>query len=276
MDTLLTKVSKGIAFGDVSNASVRNILTGISEALYGKFTEQEMYDTLEFFEWKCPYTGKDLKSAIENQSGGYATDHIYPQNQKYCGLNVKGNLVIVDKEANSKKGQSDFETFLRNRRFDDLLGKSMDERENRINKIKEFQQKCNYDPQEIRKKISPLMEERYQKVREEQEQEINKAVKKLGLPVVSKKTNVINKSKVSRMDTEIVFFPKNEEDFKRELISKKEATFKLYYDSGVVKTSMWKVTNFDVKSNLRANIFSRPFWRKRKTEGLKKVEVFIQ
>jgi hypothetical protein len=57
----LTKVAKGIAYGDVSNIAVRNILTEISKSINGNFTEQEMYDTLDFFDWKCPYTGKDLR-----------------------------------------------------------------------------------------------------------------------------------------------------------------------------------------------------------------------
>ena len=34
----LTKVAKGIAFGDVSNNAVRNILTQISKELYDDFT----------------------------------------------------------------------------------------------------------------------------------------------------------------------------------------------------------------------------------------------
>lgn len=43
---LLTKVAKGVAFGDVSNQAVRNILTELSKKLYGGITEQEMYDTI--------------------------------------------------------------------------------------------------------------------------------------------------------------------------------------------------------------------------------------
>ena len=101
----LTKVAKGIAYGDVSNIAVRNILTEISKSINGNFTEQEMYDTLDFFDWKCPYTGKDLRPLIENDLGGYATDHVYPQNKEWCGLNVKGNLIIVDKEANKVRGE---------------------------------------------------------------------------------------------------------------------------------------------------------------------------
>ena len=53
--SILTKVAKGVAFGDVSNQSVRNILTETSKQIGGKFTEQEVYDTLDFFDWKCPY-----------------------------------------------------------------------------------------------------------------------------------------------------------------------------------------------------------------------------
>ena len=45
---LLTKVAKGVAYGDVSNISVRNVLTEISKRVGGKFTEQEMYDTMVF------------------------------------------------------------------------------------------------------------------------------------------------------------------------------------------------------------------------------------
>ena len=37
----LTKVAKGIAFGDVSNYAVRNVLTEISRQLYGEFTKNK-------------------------------------------------------------------------------------------------------------------------------------------------------------------------------------------------------------------------------------------
>ena len=57
---LLTKVAKGVAFGDVSNQAVRNILTELSKTIYGGITEQEMEDTMAFFDWKCPYTGRPL------------------------------------------------------------------------------------------------------------------------------------------------------------------------------------------------------------------------
>ena len=173
--SILTKVAKGVAFGDVSTQSIRNILTEISKSIGGRFTEQEMYDTLDFFDWKCPYTGKDLRPLIEGNLGGYATDHIYQQNKEWCGLNVKGNLIIVDRAANDKKHNKDVETFLLNDQ--EVLG-NLDEqtRKARLEKIKEFQKLCGYDPEQIRSIVSPLMQARYDEVRTEQERYISDAL----------------------------------------------------------------------------------------------------
>lgn len=278
--SILTKVAKGIAYGDVSNSSIRNILTEISKSIGGGMTEQEMYDTLDFFDWKCPYTGKDLREAIENRRGGYATDHIYPQNKEWCGLNVKGNLVLVDKAANAKKGGNDVETFLLN---DTTVLGNLDQetRQARLEKIKEFQKKCGYDPEKIRTIVSPLLKKRYSEVREEQEKCISDAMdalRNIGIKVVS--PTVVAKEPVKHMKksclTEIVFHPEDEETFKQELLQRKKAHFLLSYDSGATKETEWKANHFTEESNLRANIQGRPFWRKRKSEGLIKVDVYIE
>ena len=176
---LLTHVARGVAFGDTSNSAVRNILTEISKELYGQISEDQMRATMDFFNWKCPYTGRDLSNSIASGDGSYAADHIYPQNQDWCGLNVQGNLVIVDKAANAAKRGLDVETFL----FTDTEvlndidnGKT---RQERLDKIKEFQAKFQYDPDLIRKIVRPLMEERYRIVREEQEACIRDVMVKL-------------------------------------------------------------------------------------------------
>ena len=179
---LLTKVAKGIAFGDTSNSAVRNILTEISKELYGRVTNDQMYYTLDFFEWRCPYTGKDLRPLIEGDLGGYAADHIYPQNRDWCGLNVQGNLVFVDKKANSAKTGLDIETFLLT---DTKALTDIDEcgrtREQRLEKIREFQADRKYDPELIRDVVRPMMEYRYKQVREEQESWISDVMAKLAL-----------------------------------------------------------------------------------------------
>lgn len=196
---LLTKVGRGLAFGDVSNASVRNILTEISRELRGSFNDDDMRFTLDFFDWKCPYTGKDLRALIENDLGGYATDHIYPQNKEWCGLNVRGNLAFVDKVANSKKGSQDVETFLlTNTEFLTDFDARGWTRQQRLDKIKEFQKQCGYDPMQIRDIVRPLMEKRYEQIRDEQEQWIRdtmdalKTVNVCPLPGIAKLARVKN------------------------------------------------------------------------------------
>jgi hypothetical protein len=167
--SILTKVAKGVAFGDVSNQAIRNILTEISKAVYGGITEQEMEDTMEYFNWECPYTGRSLKKSIEEKDGSYVTDHICSQNKDLCGLNVKGNLVIVDKKANSAKGKLDIDTFMMtDSDFWEEAGIDLATRMARLKKIKDFQKNCNYDFDKVRAGISSILNRHYIHIREEQ------------------------------------------------------------------------------------------------------------
>ena len=264
----LTKVARGIQYGDVSNMVVRNILTQIGMQVYGKFTELDLEETLEYFEYKCPYTGKNLKTCE------YAMDHIVPQNKEYCGLNVKGNLVLVDKHANSVKGSRTVDDFLKN--DTEVLGNTpMEIRMERLQKIKDFQKLCGYNPEEITKKISAKLSEIYDEIREEQEQRISDLIALSGLtpltPVVSVSNQVVNKKQ--KFETELIFYPSDLNLFKKELINKKKATIILTYDTGRVKTIDWVANNFSVDSDLKGNIQSKSFWRTRKSDGLIKVEV---
>lgn len=191
---LLTKVATGVAFGDTANSAVRNILTEISKELYGRITREQMCETMEEdFAWKCPYTGRDLRNSIEDRDGSYAADHIYPQNRDWCGLNVQGNLVLVDKDANNAKKGLDVETFLLT---DTKVLHDIDNgmtRQERLDAIRAFQKKRGYNPKRIRDVVRPIMEERYKIIREEQEACIRDVMAKLDAegikPVVSKSTD---------------------------------------------------------------------------------------
>lgn len=185
----LTKVAKGIAFGDVSNIAVRNVLTEISKKLYDEFTDEDMENTMEYFDWCCPYTGEYLKDDYDARNGNYATDHIYPQNRIWCGLNVAGNLVLVNKKANSKKGAQSVDEFLL---YDtEVLGDLEDKiRNERLQKIKDFQKLKGYDPETIKNTISVLMKKKYHDVRSEQEVCIEHALDTLKANgITPKKTN---------------------------------------------------------------------------------------
>ena len=291
--TMLTHAAKGFAYGDTSNSSIRNILTELSKSLKGGITEQEMIDTVEEeFNWECPYTGRNLKQSYDDADGTYATDHIYPQNREWCGLNVKGNLVLVDSEANREKGGMDIETFmLKDSNFWTKLGVDKATRQARLDKIKAFHLKCGYDPEAIRKVVSPILNSRYDEVRKEQEQCLEDALNSLanvGIYPDIIKTSCVSATSVTTTTSsatvtpkkkgsmpELVFVPADESQFKEELLKNKQAHFVLTYASGHKKVSVWKADNFDIASDLKRNIQSRPFWRKKNSEGLLKVEVII-
>ena len=275
---LLTKVAKGIAYGDVSNMAIRNILTEISKYVFGGITEQEMDDTMAFFDWKCPYTGKNVRALREGKGGKCATDHIYPQNKEYCGLNVMGNLVLVDYDANKEKMGKTPEEFFNNPNSKVLAGVDSATRAARLKKIKEFQAKYGYDPKQIKDKLAPLLAERYDELRREQEEFIDKALLEAGLKRLSPPKTTVKKS-LGRTLPPIMYYVGTEQVdeivFKNELLCKKTATFRLTYDSGAIKYSQWKADQFQTASSLTGNIQSRPFWRARKEEGLVCVEVII-
>lgn len=173
MSKSITKVARGVAFGDVSNVGIRNILTEISKRNFDKIDEKYIRDMKTFFDNKCPYTGKDL--TLLKNTGKLATDHIVPQNREHCGLNVPGNLILVDKDANSKKGSKTAEDFLINDN-EFFNGVSLEERKKRLEKIKTFQDKYKYNPDELKALVSPMLEDIYSKIREQQEkwiEEIN-------------------------------------------------------------------------------------------------------
>lgn len=282
---LLTKVAKGVAFGDVSNQSVRNILTELSKRLYGGITEQEMEDTLDAFGWKCPYTGRDLTQSILNGDGSYVTDHIEPQNKEHCGLNVKGNLIIVDKKANAAKRDMSVEDFLL-KDTKVLAGVDEKTRRERLDKIRQFQEDCGYYPDKIRSTIGPLMKKKYEEVRLEQEKCISDTLEELkkvqiyalvAKSAVSSVAPTIATKKSPKQKTAItlIFHPADEQEFKDKLLKRKSARFELTYDSGAVKTTPWNANDFKPTSNLRGNIQSKTFWRNGKKEGLIKVEAYI-
>lgn len=185
MGKKITKVAKGIAYGDVSNISIRNILTVISRQMFNKITDKYFEDMRKYFNNKCPYTGKDLDDLEKN--GLLATDHIVPQNREYCGLNVEGNLILVDKNANQLKGNKSLEVFLI---IENKLNLDSKTKQERYDKIIAFQKKYNYDSEKIRNTISQILNRIYSNIRETQVkyvEEISKTLAGIGFANLSTK-----------------------------------------------------------------------------------------
>ena len=140
---------------DAANIYVRNLLCEISEML-GGFSEKDLKRTSKFFDNKCPYTGKNLtkKNSV--------LDHIEPHNREYCGLHLYGNVIPCLKKANATKSNKGFENFINS--MDEI---SKEEKQKRINKIREFITQSNYltIKQSINSEIKAILESEYQNIK---------------------------------------------------------------------------------------------------------------
>lgn len=155
------KSIKGHSESDVANSSIRKILSQLSKK-FPAVDEDYFKNCLEFFDYKCPYTNEKL--SIENNE----LDHIIPQNRKYCGLNVKGNIIICTPDANREKGSLTASDFLlgktkKSEQFWKKKGSTLKERKVRLEKLKEFQNEYNYGYDEIRDELSHLLDLEYKK-----------------------------------------------------------------------------------------------------------------
>lgn len=97
----------GYEYGDAQNIAVRCFLNQFSKN-FQYFDEYYKNKTLEYFDYKCPYTDVELTST------NMVKDHVIPFNKKSCGLHVFGNVLIVDKKANSDKSSKSLEEYLKN------------------------------------------------------------------------------------------------------------------------------------------------------------------
>lgn len=178
MGRKVLKAGRGIPLSDVSNSAIRNILTELGKDLYGKFDWEEQEETLKFFDYHCPYTGKLLVDPKTDEwLGSVELDHIIPINKNECGLNIMGNFLVVSKEANNKKGKKSLEDFLLN---SDYMMAQFDAatRKARLEKIREFQKKYNRDCEQIKNSIKKELSNIYSETQQFLREKLNK-IKKL-------------------------------------------------------------------------------------------------
>ncbi len=97
----------GYEYADAQNISVRVLLNQFSKNF--EYFDKNCYEkTLKYFDNKCPYTGEEITTS------NCEKDHIVPMNRECCGLHVYGNVLIVAKSANKRKGAKNLEEFLEN------------------------------------------------------------------------------------------------------------------------------------------------------------------
>lgn len=260
-----SRAYRGASTADVANSTVRNILASLSVKMFGKFQDEYVKATLDYFNWECPYTGKKVDDHIEN----FQIDHIVPQNKDACGLNVLGNLVFCDKTANQKKNQLSAEDFLLVQNVDadkkkeldkywDDLKIDEDERNRKLKKIREWQKQCGYEPDKIKRKIKKQIAQCYKDAIDIQTKKIDEIVD------------------IAEERPVIVTYPVDANEFKEKLIMKKFARIELYNKEGErVRTLDWKATKFTEKSDVRHNITTQSFWKRRKKGEFIRVVVTV-
>ena len=96
--------------GDAANIFVRCMLSDISD-LFGGFSKEDLERTVEYFDYKCPYTGEDI--SVEYKTGKWVLDHLIPHNRESVGLNLYGNIIVTTRTTNSAKAAKSFEDFIR-------------------------------------------------------------------------------------------------------------------------------------------------------------------
>lgn len=122
--------------GDAANIFVRCMLSDISDLL-GGFSKEDLEKTVEYFDYKCPYTGEDI--SVEYKTGKWVLDHLIPHNRESVGLNLYGNIIVTTKITNAAKAAKSFEDFIR---FE--TKGTEEEKEKRIQKIRNFQKESGY------------------------------------------------------------------------------------------------------------------------------------
>lgn len=122
--------------GDAANIFVRCMLSDLSDLL-GGFSREDLERTVEYFDYKCPYTGEDI--SVEYETGKWVLDHLIPHNRESVGLNLYGNIIVTTKTTNAAKSAKNFEDFIRY----ETKG-TAEEKELRIQKIRKFQKESGY------------------------------------------------------------------------------------------------------------------------------------
>lgn len=119
---------------NTKNSVIRSILNKISEN-FDLLTSDTEKNIKKYFNNKCAYTGKPLKS------NDIHFDHLIPCNKTYGGLYLPGNLVITSSAINLRKGGKSFQEFIKQ---DNELFETEELKEKKIKELEKYQKDFNY------------------------------------------------------------------------------------------------------------------------------------
>lgn len=130
-------MSKRTNPGDVANLFIRCLLSDAGAQL-GSFNKKDWENTLQFFDYKCAYTGEPLtdSSAVK--------DHLVSHNKISGGLNLYGNIIPCTARANAAKRNLTLEDFF-NSNHEVLSHLSVDEKAVKMETIISFVKESKYE-----------------------------------------------------------------------------------------------------------------------------------
>ena len=193
MPTLVTKSCKPTHFGNAKNAAVRNLLGEVSDELFERIDDKYLLEAAKYFNYKCPYTDKDLSRIKAYDKKNIDADHLIPANKEHLGLTIKGNILLVDHDANNHKGGQTVDNFIMKSKY---LGLPLAERKKRLAKIKKFQNEYYYDTTEINVVLKKFVDEYVAELEEFQKRkvaELKKELYKVNSVVVMKYFEYVSK-----------------------------------------------------------------------------------
>ena len=91
--------------GDAANAFVRMLLSEVGR-LAGGIDEEQWAFTREYFEGRCAYTGRPLAEAEA------VREHAVPINREHCGVHAFGNVLPACRAANEEKGRRHYREYM--------------------------------------------------------------------------------------------------------------------------------------------------------------------
>lgn len=262
--------------GDVANSFVRCLLSDVGASL-GGLSKKDWEKTLEYFEYKCAYTGEPitLETAV--------MDHVIPHNREFCGLHIYGNVIPSTKGANGAKSSTDFEEFLLSD-AECLNGSTQNERQRRIDKINSFMKEAGF--QEKLEKVDNLKlfcHKEYANIQamcEANKKYFQSVFKDTNCFTVNTEEFFINQETLNCEETEneeftVEFEFGSPDCFKQELLKTQKAYISEYYADGRVQVIPWEATRFNEKSSLLSNIYSKPNYRKAARLKLGIVKLYV-
>jgi hypothetical protein len=238
---------------------VRCLLSDVSELL-GGWTDADRERTLRHFDFRCAYTG------VSYDPKDFVWDHLIPHNQDACGLHVYGNLVPATSAANNAKAATDFRVFLR--QDHSCLGNlSAAEREARIRRLEDFMLATGYPEKAAAIKDLPaLCAEQYERVKAICQENKEGVRARLGVATQQFSAERVVPTAVPRSaqrdgSLPIEFKGVAPQRFLERFLAAGVAYIEEHYVDGQVKVRKWLVERLTAKSNLVANIRSKPQYR---------------